>query len=84
MGRWNHTVKIKHLFSDEKDHASVQECMSAVADVLEQDTAFIGFRLFSKFRAIPQGDEFFGPQDYANKLLDALYDYADEHRIWIG
>ena len=39
--------------------------------------------LVSKFRAIPHGDEVLGPRDYANRLLDFMYHYADDRRIWI-
>lgn len=82
MAYWNVKVKIKHLFTEAQDHASVQASMSAIADVLSRVSAFSLFDV-RKFRDIPQGDDVFGPQDYANKLLDKLYDYADAHRIWI-
>ena len=79
---WNTRIKIKHLFTEDEDLKSVQDSMMAIADVLDRDTAFITFST-KKFRTIPKGDEVFGPVDYANKLLDSLYDFADEHRIWI-
>lgn len=79
---WHHTVKIKHLLTDNKDHDSVQSCMNMIADVLARHSYFSGFAL-SRFRKIPQGDDVFCPQDYANRLLSKLYDYSDEHRIWI-
>ena len=82
MAHWNAKVKIKHLFTDAEDHASVQASMSAVADVLSHVPAFSLFDT-RKFRDIPKGDDVFGPAAYANKLLDGVWDYADEHRIWI-
>lgn len=82
MPGWIAKVKIKHLFTEQDDHASVQASMNAVADVLKASPDFWQFPL-GDFRNIPQGDKFFGPRDYANKLLDAMYDYADEYRIWI-
>lgn len=80
---WNYSVKVKYLFTRKEDHKSIQESMNAIADALEGDFAFLGFS-FEQWRDIPKGDEFFGPVDYANKLLDRLYDYADINRIWIG
>lgn len=83
MAQWNHKVKIKHLLTEGEDHATVQADMNAVADALTTDRHFIRFRWLERFRNIPQGDDLFSPLDYANRLLDYLYDYADDNRIWI-
>lgn len=82
MANWQNKVKIKHLLRDEEDWESIQKCMNEIADVLNNSKAFIGFNT-ADFRNIAKGDNFFGPVDYANKLLDRMYDYADAHRIWI-
>lgn len=82
MTNWQHRVKIRHLFTENEDHESVQTSMSAIADVLKNERCFIGFDTL-KFRAIPKGDSEFGPVDYANKQLSRLYDFADYSRIWI-
>jgi len=79
---WLHRVKVKHLFTEKEDHKSIQESMNAIADVLNREPCFAGFET-RKFRAIPHGDDVFGPVDYANRLLDQMYDYADACRIWI-
>lgn len=79
---WLHKVKVKHLFTENEDHESIQTSMMAVADTIDKEQCFWAFDT-SKFRAIPEGDDFFGPVDYANKLLDSMYDYADHQRIWI-
>lgn len=83
MITWKHVVAIKHLFTREGDHASIQASMNAIADELAKHECFADFDT-TDFRFIPQGDRFFSPSDYANKLLAAMYDYADEHRIWIN
>jgi len=83
---WIHRVKIRHLFTNKEDWDSVQKSMSAIADVIIKKNFFLGFMNDAqdfRFRNIPKGDEFFSPCDYANKLLDRLYDYADQNRIWI-
>jgi hypothetical protein len=82
MANWNHRVKIKHLFTESEDHESIQKSMNAIADVLQGEPCFMGFNI-KRFREIPKGDNFFGPSDYANKLLANVYDFADYHRIWI-
>jgi hypothetical protein len=79
---WNHRVKIKHLLTEDETHEAVQTDMSAIADVLDGNSLFILFNT-QKFRNIPKGDEVFGPVDYANRLLNELYDFADDMRIWI-
>jgi len=80
---WLHRVKIKHLLTEDEDHESVQKAMNAIADVLRKTSCFWCFFDLPKFRAIPQGDDFFGPTDYANKLLDRMYDFTDAWRIWL-
>lgn len=82
MANWRTKVKMTHLFTDEEDHETVQKTMNQVADILESTPAF---RMFNskQFRNIPEGDDFFQPIDYANKLINKMYDYADDNSIWI-
>jgi hypothetical protein len=84
MARWNYHVKIKHLLTEDEDFETVQANMNAIADVLEKEPCFRRFYDLAKFRQIPPGDDIFGPVDYANRLLDWMYNYADDERIWIG
>ena len=79
---WNSKVKVKHLFTEKEDHASVQASMQAVADALDNHPAFMLFDTRG-FHRISEGDETFGPVDYANRLLAQMYDHADLWRIWI-
>jgi len=84
MTNWESKVKVKHLLTDREDHRSVQASMNAIADVLEKLPEWYGFRrTLKKFHAIPKGDDVFGPAAYSNKLLDKMYDYANECRIWV-
>lgn len=83
MGKWLSRVKIRHLFTEDETPEAIRKSMRQIADVLENSDSFLTFRMKSKFRAIPEGDSVIRPVDYANKLLDMMYDYADEHRIWI-
>ena len=76
--RWTHTVSVKHLFTEEEDWDSVQNSMNKIADVLEGDEWFKDFSL-DEFRDIPKRR----PVLYANDLLNDMYNYADENRIWI-
>lgn len=83
---WNDKVKIKHLLTEGESHEEVQANMNAIADVIEREPAFIGFngKTITQMRNIPQGDDLFKPVDYANRLLDKMYDFADANRIWIA
>lgn len=83
MSKWAHKVTITHLFTEQEDHESIQNSMNDIADELEKHSCFNTFDTF-QMRRIPQGDGFFGPVDYANKIIDCMYDFADEHGIWIG
>lgn len=86
---WYYKIKLKHLFTEKEDHASIQESMSAIAKEIRGQTdpglrmLFVGGWL-DKFDNIPEGDEYFKPVDYANKLLDQLYNIADRERVWIA
>ena len=82
MAKWNHHVAVRHLYTNREDWESVQASMTAVAEVLEREWFFSDFDV-SKFKSIPHGDEVFGPSDYANRLLDDMYNYADDRHIWI-
>lgn len=81
MSKWNYTVKIKHLFTENEDFESVQESMNAIADVLD-NTFFVPRFNTAKFRNMPKDNEYIEPLEYANKLLNEWYDFADEYRIW--
>lgn len=83
MANWQNKIKLKHLFTDKEDHASIQASMTAIADELAAAPFFHTFRACGKFYSIPQGDDVFSPVDYANRLISEMYDYADDHRIWI-
>lgn len=57
--------------------------MAAVADAVRASGHFYLFNT-APFYDIPDGDTVFRPVDYANRLMNALYDYADANRIWIS
>jgi transcriptional/translational regulatory protein YebC/TACO1 len=78
---WKRKIRIKHLFTKKEDWKSVQESMNSVADVL--DKKYLPRFSTKKFRDIPKDNKYAEPVEYANKLLDKLYDYADANRIWI-
>jgi len=82
MAKWRKIIKIKHLFTEKEDYENVQKSMNEIADVIDASNLIPPFST-KKFRKIPRGDDYFRPVDYANKLLSALYNYADKYRIWI-
>jgi hypothetical protein len=84
MSKWFTTIKIKHLLTESENHVDVQRSMAAIADILDAAQTFSAFPWKRRFRNIPKGDDIVSPADYANKLLDKLYDFADERRIWIA
>ena len=78
---WKHRVKIKHLFTKNEDYDSIKSSMKSIYEVLTVDPYFKKFVLLNKFIKIPNGDDVISSLDYANKLLDKLYDYADDNKI---
>jgi hypothetical protein len=79
---WKHTIKLKHLFTSAEDDASVKKSMNDIADVLEADKIFIYFDT-KPFRNLKNSDELITTLERANKLMNRMYDYADDHSIWI-
>jgi len=82
MAQWLYHVRLRSLMTELEDWDSVQASMNAIAKVLETSPCFRGFSV-KQFRAIPKGDDVIGPVDYANRLIDRMYDFADQNRIWI-
>ena len=82
MTNWKARVKIKHLLTDDESPEAVRACMTSIAEVIEAAPAFRKFNT-GRFRVIPDGNGIMSECDFANQLLDELYDYADELRIWI-
>lgn len=79
---WNHKIRFRDLLTDDGSHKAIQSSMTAIADHLERDPYMTGFS-FEHFRQIPQGDDVVGPVEYANTLLNRLYNYCDANHIWI-
>lgn len=78
MKRWLTRVQLKHLLTEEETPEAVNKSMKAIATVLRQSVAF-----HSVDRTFLQDMEKCTDVFEANMLLAAMYDYADEHRIWI-
>ncbi len=84
---WLYTVEgiraVLDAAGEVEDYPTIDKSMKAVADILDKAPCFSGFTARSLFRRIPRRDVLFSPVEYANRLLDLMYDFADVHRIWI-
>ena len=76
---WKWHVQLKQLFADsEETPEAVNATMKAVATAMRESLAF---RLID--RRILQEMDKCTHVAVADGLLNTMYDYADEHRIWI-
>ena len=82
MTNWQNRIDLRHLITKKEDHKSVQTSMDAIADAIDASPFFNTFRTVG-FRSIPENG-ILRPVECANILMDRMYDYADEHRIWIN
>ena len=82
MTNWQSRVKIKHLLTDDEAPEAVRASMASIAEVIEATPSFRNFNT-GRFRLIPDGNGIMSECDFANRLMDELYDYADSRRIWI-
>ena len=76
MTNWKHTLKITHLFTEKEDTESIRESMNKIADVIENKDFLEDFDYVWDFRGEDNLEE-------ANNLINELYDYCDENKIWI-
>jgi len=74
---WQNEVRVKQFFTLATDWTSVKQSMNRVADALSANPLFDHFPALDCFR-----DE--GDIEKANDLLDLLYDFCDEMRIWVS
>lgn len=80
MRKWQATIKLKDLLTENEDYESVQNAMNAIADKLEASSVFIEDPdFFEEMRNIPEDDAL----DAANELMNEIYDICDERRIWV-
>ena len=61
----------------------MEHLASDIADALETEPCFSCFEYTPLFRTLPRDIKFFSAVDYANILMDKMYDYADANGIWI-
>jgi hypothetical protein len=76
---WKHKLKIKHLFTENEDPESVDKSMRAIAEVIKQSPFMAGFDITDFYNCLEEEDSC----NFANQLLDDLYDYADFNKIWV-
>ena len=88
MAPWKHTINIKQFLGDEGNSAAV---IKAADGILSQ----LGDNLPAQWDLVHVKDHIQYAKDLAeandpdaleefNGALDCLYDYGDEHRIWMG
>lgn len=73
---WKHRIAIKHYFCMSTDWQSVMRSMNQIATALANDPMFDDFASLEEFFAE-------GSLERSSDLLDRLYDYCDERRIWV-
>lgn len=79
---WKSRIRLKHFLTEREDTESVRTSMALIADALKEHPAFKRFPV-TRFYQIPEGDDVIGALEYANKLIERMYDFADRERIWI-
>ena len=79
MRRWEHKVKIRHLFVGKEDptEEELTHSMNAIGKALEESNVFKEFDWLDYFQ------NQFSSLDEANDLLSSMYDFADANSIWI-
>lgn len=81
MLQWKTTCDIKQHLNNET--LTYHERVEKIAEEICQCRAFDGTLFAAYLREILELDEHELQQE-ANGFLNDIYDYADEHRIWMG
>lgn len=76
MGNWKHTLRIKHLMTEDETPEAVSKSMKAIALAVCARGFMADFESRHDMAECTDVDE-------ANYLLDSLYDYCDSRRIWV-
>lgn len=83
MARWVYTVECGDFWHDYPEERTIQE----IAQLLRAELEKVPQELRSdNFEDALYELEFFGDSDDADALdciLEGIYDWADEHRVWI-
>jgi hypothetical protein len=85
MTLWLYKARLRQFIEtdvEDNDLPGIRRDMKKLGDEIKKLACFRGFST-DKFYDIPAGDEVVSAMDYANKLIERMYDYADTQRIWI-
>lgn len=85
MAGWKAIINVKHLFTEDEDYESVQKSMNEIASALWESGHFYEYPgLLEDMRNIPAektcGME---PIQFANNLINEMYNICDYKRIWV-
>ena len=94
MGEWKYKIRLSHIIhcslgnayeqSDLGDsYEDTKKKMELIADEIQNHPELPPFILIDYFRNIPEGNCILNYLDYSNKLLEFLFEFADENSIWI-
>jgi len=78
MTKWKKIIKVKHLFTEEKNLDSLQKSMNEIFKVLH---TYKEFEELNKYEWEHINQE--NPLECCEKLFDVMYDLADYNKIWI-
>lgn len=83
MPNWEKTVNIKHLLTNIDDNGEARKIAHKISDILEEQLTPTRFNSWELQDIIDMFDDSTGLDD-TNNALTALYDWADENRVWLG
>ncbi len=77
---WNHTVNIKKFLSDREDVEAIKECYANINKELKKVPIPLpsAWHKYAKLAIDTEDVTLF------NLGMNALYDWADTHRVWMG
>lgn len=84
--RWKNELNIKQILNeiDEDDDEDIKRAFKEIGTLIQNSQYFKDFAFTDLFFNLPEPGEVFKMEDVCNLLLDKLYDYADNHKIWLG
>jgi hypothetical protein len=85
MGDWVETVNVKSIIDsyqeyDDLSPEQLKECANKLYDLLSKSEIMKDCDFLEDLK----DNDFDGDAEAFDEVLEGIYDYADEHRVWMG
>ena len=81
---WLITINIKQFLTDDNGNDAAIKATNEIADLIDDTIPYSWQIAFEYIEEIVDDLRDCNEMGWANNILEALYDWADEHHVWLG